>query len=116
MKGGGLTERHALRVVAMSASSLRYQSAPDRNIALRSSILALAHRHRRYGAGMIYLKLRQRGLVVNHKRIERLYRDAELQVRKRKRKKVNANRLHALTLPTKSGPWILYSTVVLIHE
>ena len=65
MKDGGLTERHALRVVAMSASSLRYQSAPDRNIALRSSILALAHRHRRYGAGMIYLKLRQRGLVVN---------------------------------------------------
>ena len=87
MKDGGLTERHALRVVAMSASSLRYQSAPDRNIALRSSILALAHRHRRYGAGMIYLKLRQRGLVVNHKRVERLYKDAELQVRKRKRKK-----------------------------
>ncbi len=83
MKDGGLTERHALRVVAMSASSLRYQSAPDRNIALRSSILALAHRHRRYGAGMIYLKLRQRGLVVNHKRVERLYKDAELQVRKR---------------------------------
>ena len=85
MKDGGLTERHALRVVAMSASSLRYQSAPDRNIALRSSILALAHRHRRYGAGMIYLKQRQRGLVVNHKRVERLYKDAELQVRKRKR-------------------------------
>ena len=32
-------------------------SAPDRNIALRSSILSLAHRHRRYRAGMIYLKL-----------------------------------------------------------
>ena len=66
MKDGGLTERHALRVVAMSASSLRYQSAPDRNIALRSSILALAHRHRRYGAGMIYFKLRQHGLRIDY--------------------------------------------------
>ena len=28
MKGQGLTERHALRVVGMSASSLRYQPAP----------------------------------------------------------------------------------------
>ena len=73
----GLSERHALRVVYMT-SSLRYQPAPDRNAALRETIAALAHRHRRYGAGMIYLKLRQRGLVVNHKRFERLYTEARL--------------------------------------
>ena len=84
----GLSERHALRVVGMSASSLRYQPAPDHNIALRGKIVALAHRHRRYGAGMIYLKLRQQGMAVNHKRIERLYAEAKLQVRRRKRKKV----------------------------
>ena len=84
----GLSERHALRVVGMSASSLRYRPAPDRNVSLREAIQALAHRHRRYGAGMIYLKLRQRGLVVNHKRVERLYAEADLQVRRRKRKKV----------------------------
>ena len=50
--------------------------------------MALAHRHRRYCAGMIYLKLRQEGLVVNHKRVDRLYTEARLQVRRRKRKKV----------------------------
>jgi len=37
---------------------------------------------------MIYLKLRQAGLRVNHKRVERLYAEARLQVRRRKRKKV----------------------------
>lgn len=84
----GLSERHALRVIGMSASSLRYQPAPDRNVSLREAIKALAHRHRRYGAGMIYLKLRQRGLIVNHKRVERLYAEANLQIRRRKRKKV----------------------------
>ena len=84
----GLTERHALRVVGMSASSLRYRPAPDRNSALRESIMAIAHRHRRYGSGMIYLKLRQQGLTVNHKRVERLYAEAQLQVRRRQRKKV----------------------------
>src|SRR5215207_3474321 len=51
-------------------------------------IVALAHRHRRYGAGMIYLKLRQEGRVVNHKRVDRLYAEARLQVRRRRRKKV----------------------------
>jgi putative transposase len=84
----GLSERHALRVVGMSAASLRYQPCVDRNVALRETILALASRHRRYGAGMIYLKLRQRGQLVNHKRVERIYTEAQLQIRRRKRKKV----------------------------
>jgi len=88
LAGRGLSERHALRVVGMSASAYRYEPAPDRNQSLREQILALAHRHRRYGAGMIYLKLRQTGQRVNHKRVDRLYAEAGLQVRRRRRKKV----------------------------
>lgn len=88
MKSQGMSERHALRVIRMSASSLRYVRNPDRNQELRQEIVALAQRHRRYGAEMIYLKLRQRGVRVNHKRVERLYTEEKLQVRKRKRKKV----------------------------
>lgn len=84
----GLSERRALSVIRMSASSLRYQPAPDRNQELRARIVALAQRHRRYGAPMIYLKLRQNGLVVNHKRVDRLYAEEELQIKRRKRKKV----------------------------
>lgn len=84
----GLSERRALAVVKMSPSSLRYEPAPDRNAALRARIIALAHRHRRYGAGMIYLKIRQAGVVANHKRVERLYAEARLQVKRRRRKKV----------------------------
>ena len=85
---GLLSERRALAAVHMSASSLRYTPAPDRNRALRAGIAALAHRHRRYGAGMIYLKLRQAGERVNHKRVERLYTEARLQIRRRRRKKI----------------------------
>jgi transposase InsO family protein len=77
-----------LQVIGMSASSFRYQTAPDGNQALREQIVALAQRHRRYGAGMIYLKLRQAGQIVNHKRVERLYAEARLQIKRRKRKKV----------------------------
>lgn len=98
----GLSERHALRTVGMSASAYRYQPAPDRNVALREKIVALAHRHRRYGSGMIYLKLRQSGLRVNHKRVERLYTEAGLQVRRRKRKKVPVSDRHPLGRPQKA--------------
>lgn len=72
----------------MSASAYRYQPSADRNLALKEQIVALAQRHRRYGSGMIYLKLRQAGIMVNHKRVDRLYAEAGLQVRRRKRKKV----------------------------
>lgn len=84
----GLSERHGLRVVRMSPSALRYVPRPDPDPGLRDRIVALAHRHRRYGAGMIYLKLRQEGRRVNHKRVDRLYAEARLQVRRRRRKKV----------------------------
>ena len=88
MTAQGVSERRALALVRMSASSLRYTPAPDTNAALRARIVALAHQHRRYGAGMIYLKLRQAGALVNHKRVERLYTEARLQVRRRRRKKI----------------------------
>jgi transposase InsO family protein len=77
-----------LAIAGMSASSLRYQPRPDHNQALREQIVSLAQRHRRYGAEMIYLKLRQAGQMVNHKRVERLYTLQNLQVRRRRRKKI----------------------------
>jgi putative transposase len=88
MQSKGMTERRGLLVTRMSASSLRYQPRPDRNHTLRARIVALAQRHRRYGAAMIYLKLRQGGELVNHKRVERLYALEKLQVKRRRRKKI----------------------------
>lgn len=95
----GLSERRALAVVRMSASAFRYAPRPDRNIDLRERIVALAQRHRRYGVGMIHLKLRQGGERVNHKRVERLYQEAKLQVRRRKRKKVLPGERQPLVRP-----------------
>lgn len=99
----GLSERRSLKVLRMSASALRYRPAADRNGELRERIVALAHRHRRYGAGMIYLKLRQSGLLVNHKRVDRLYREARLQVRRRKRKKVSIGERQPLARPLQAN-------------
>lgn len=99
----GLSERRALAVLRMSASALRYASRPDRNAALRSRIVALAQRHKRYGVGMIYLKLRQEGLLVNYKRVERLYREERLQVRRRRRKKVPVGERQPLLRPSRAN-------------
>ena len=76
MVARGLSERRALAVGRMSASAFRYVPRPDGNAVVRDRIVDLAQRHRRYGAGMIYLKLRQAGHVINHTRVDRLYTEA----------------------------------------
>jgi len=95
----GLSEHQGLRVAGMSASAFRYTPRPDRNVGLRERIIALAQRHRRYGAEMIYLKIRQTGEIVNHKRVERLYALEKLQVRRRRRKKIPIGERQPLIRP-----------------
>jgi transposase InsO family protein len=51
---------------------------------------------------MIYLKLRQAGLALNHKRVERLYPLERLQVRRRRRKKIPVAERQRLIRP--AGP------------
>jgi len=99
MQTKGLSERRCLAIARMSASALRYQLRPDRNAHLRGQIVDLAQRHRRYGAPMIYLKLRQAGHCVNHKRVERLYSEEKLQVRRRRRKKIPVSERQPLIRP-----------------
>ncbi|GAB2569669.1 hypothetical protein GCM10027066_10590 [Dyella jejuensis] len=48
---------------------------------------------------MIHLKLRQEGEAVNYKRVERLYQEERLQVRRRKRKKVPVGERQPLFRP-----------------
>ena len=103
MQTKGLTERRGLAVVGMSASSLRYEPRPDRNVALRARIVALAQRYRRYGVGMIHLKLRQAGELVNYKRVERLYRLEKLHIRRRRRKKIPVSDRQPLIRPGRAN-------------
>lgn len=96
----------------MNASALRYVSRADRNAELRQRTVASAQHHKRYGVGMIYLKLRQEGRLVNYKREERLNQGAKLQMRRRKRKKVPVGECQPLSdpwHPTRSGRWTSYS-------
>lgn len=86
--GRGASERHVLAASSMSAGALCYCPREDRNGELRERIVASAHRHRRYGMGMIYLKLRQECRIVNDNLVELLYREKQLQVRRRKHKKI----------------------------
>lgn len=59
----------------------------------------LAYEHRRFGYRWLHILLRREGIEANHKRIYRLYLEAGLAVRKRKRRKGIMVERQALALP-----------------
>ena len=84
----GLSERRACKLMGMDRSSYRYEPRPDRNVELREKLVELARQKPRYGYRRLQALLERRGWKVNHKRLERLYRQEHLAVRRLKRKRL----------------------------
>jgi putative transposase len=88
-----MTERsfgvtRACGLVGISRSLYRYRSRRSDSGALRMRIEEIAAVKRRYGYRRVYVRLRREGWQVNRKRVYRLYREAGLAVRRRKRKRI----------------------------
>jgi len=78
----------ACGLVGISRSLYGYRSRRPDCAPLRERIEEIAAVKRRYGYRRVYLRLRREGWQVNRKRVYRLYRDAGLAVRRRKRKRI----------------------------
>ena len=83
-----LSERRACRLVGLSRDSFRHPPEPDQaTVELSGKIVEIAQVCRRFGSRRIHNMLRPEFPGVNHKRVYRLYRDANLAVRRRKKAK-----------------------------
>ena len=81
-----LSERRACRLVGLSRDSYRHPPQPDaQTTALQGKIVEIAQVRRRFGYRRIHDLLRPEFPGVNHKRVYRLYSEARLAVRKRKK-------------------------------
>jgi putative transposase len=83
-----LSERRACCLVGLSRDSFRHPPQRDAlTQTLSERIVDIAHVRRRFGYRRIHDLLRQEFPGVNHKRVYRLYKDANLAVRRRKKVK-----------------------------
>ena len=78
----------ACGLIRISRSLYRYRSRRPACVELRERICEIAALKRRYGYRRIHIKLRREGWTVNRKLTYRLYREAGLAVRRRKRKRI----------------------------
>lgn len=94
MQRYGVSERHACSALGVHRSTLRrLPKKADDEEALTKDILRLAHKYGRYGYRRITALLHLEGWRVNHKRVERIWREQGLKVPKKqsKRKRLYLN-------------------------
>lgn len=82
----GLSQRRTCRLVGAGRSTVRYRSRRREDGVVRRRLRELAAERPRFGYRRLHARLRREGITVNHKRIERLYREEGLAVRRRARK------------------------------
>ena len=79
-EGFGMSERRACKAIGCCRMTVRYEtSRPDD----RERMKAIAQERRRFGYRRLLVMLRREALVVNHKKLFRLYREEKLAVRRR---------------------------------
>lgn len=84
----GTSERRACKALGVLRSVQRYKKRkPDDEGLLRKDITRLALKYGRYGYKRITALLRTEGWQVNHKRVERIWREEGLKVPKRQKKR-----------------------------
>ncbi|KKW49035.1 transposase, partial [Xanthomonas phaseoli pv. phaseoli] len=93
--------RHACQAFAVSETCFRYQAkASEQNARIADWLVRLTTAHRDWGFGLCYLYLRNvKGFGWNHKRVYRIYRELELNLRIKPRKRLVRERPEPLAVP-----------------
>ena len=98
----GYSQRRACGLIGLAPKTYRYRSRRSDDSDLRRRLRQLAAERRRFGYRRLLILLRRQGVVINHKRLFRLYREERLTVRKRGGRKRALGTRAPLTIP--QGP------------
>ena len=83
IKEKSYSQPRACALIGMDAKTYRYQASRPDDAALRQHMREIASERRRFGYRRIGMMLEREGVVLNHKKLYRLYKEERLTVRKR---------------------------------
>ena len=98
----GVSIRFACRCLKVSLSCYYYRAKlSSENQLIADWLLRLTTTHKRWGFGLCFLYLRNvKGYGWNHKRVYRIYRELELNLRIKPRRRIKRDKPDALSVPT----------------
>ncbi|MDG1451010.1 MAG: IS3 family transposase [Ascidiaceihabitans sp.] len=86
MRDHDISQRRACRLVGVDPKTVRRDKPPD-NPEVRKEMKAIANKRRRFGYRRIGVMLERKGMIMNHKKLYRLYTEEKLGVRRRRGRK-----------------------------
>ena len=97
----GVTIRFICRCFNVSETCYRYEAKlSGENMLIADWLLRLTQTHKRWGFGLCFLYLRNvKGFGWNHKRVYRIYRELELNLRIKPRRRIKRDRPDPLSVP-----------------
>ena len=99
MKERRHTQRRACGLVGMDPRVYRYRSTRPDDGAIRQRLRELAAERRRFGYRRLHLLLLREGMVLNRKKLYRLYKEEKLTVRRRSGRKRALGTRAPMTIP-----------------
>ncbi len=101
VNSGRASIRVACAAVGISETCYRYvRLLDDENVEIADWLIRLAHHHRNWGFGLCFLYLRNvKGFGWNHKRVYRIYRELELSLRIKPKKRLYREKPESLIVP-----------------
>ena len=101
MQEHGVSQRRACEALSVDRSSMRYRSVRPDDASIREAMKKIASERRRFGYRRIHVMLERQGIIMNLKKLRRLYREEKLTVRKRGGRKRALGTRRPLALPSR---------------
>lgn len=101
----GLSERNACCLIGLCRATARYSAKPGRDTVLRDALKEAAGKYRRFGYRRLHLAIARAGIEVNHKAVYRVYREEQLQVQRRRRRKLRIPRIPMPAATKRNQVW-----------
>ena len=93
--------RQACQALNLSRSAYYYESKTRNNCELEAKLKGLAIKHKKYGFWMLYELIRKQGIICNHKRLYRIYKENNLHLRRKTKRRLPERLASSLELPVK---------------
>ena len=98
------SERRVCELMGVPRSSCRYESRRDDGV-LRDRLQELAREHPRFGYRRLHVLLRRDEVTINHKKVQRVYREMGLSVKRNRRKRLTRSLQPRPVLTTPGQQW-----------
>jgi|ADGO01.1.fsa_nt_gi putative transposase len=94
-----LSIRKACKIVSMPRSTYDYKAIPKDDARVQEVLTTLTQKHVDIGFWQSYHRIRNKGIIWNHKRVYRVYTEMKLNIRRRAKRRLPARIKEALHIP-----------------